>query len=87
MPTQTHVRSAPVGVPRRPELRVVETRRNAARLYLFTSVVGNAIFWVLWAALAVSADTWYWWPIVPLIGWTLVLGGHLRHVDGRSRLP
>ena len=64
---------------RRPTLTVVEARRRAARLHLLTYMVGNALFWVLWAAISISADTWYWWAIVPVAGWTLVLGLHLLH--------
>jgi 2TM domain len=63
-----------------PELRLVETRRRRAKLHLFTYVVGNVLFWALWGTVGVSADHWYWWPVVPLAGWTLVLALHLRHV-------
>jgi hypothetical protein len=62
-----------------PELWLVHTRRHRARLHLFTYVAGNAFFWALWGAISVSADHWYWWPVVPLAGWTLVLALHLRH--------
>jgi len=60
----------------RPEAR---RARRRATLHLFTYSVGNAFFWSLWGALSVSADHWYWWPIVPLAGWTLVLALHLWH--------
>jgi hypothetical protein len=63
----------------RPPLRIIESRRPAATLHLFTYVVGNALFWVMWTAISVAAATWYWWAIVPVAGWTLVLGLHLRH--------
>jgi fatty acid desaturase len=66
-------------VPARPPLRIAEPRRRAARLHLLTYVVGNALFWALWAATSVAADTWYWWATVPLAGWTLVLALHLGH--------
>ena len=62
-----------------PELRLIGGRRRAARLHLLTYVVGNAFFWVLWAAVSVSADHWYWWAVVPVAGWTLVLALHLWH--------
>ena len=78
MAAQTHP-SAPA-LPQRPELRVIEAPRRAAQLHLFTFVVGNAVFWTLWAAISVTADPWYWWPIVPLVGWAVVLAAHLRHV-------
>lgn len=68
----------------RPELRLIESRRRRAKLHLFTYVVGNALFWTLWGAVSVSAEHWYWWPIVPLAGWTLVLALHLWHVYGRG---
>lgn len=77
MSVQTHLQGAPATAPLRPQLRVVEQRRRTARLDLFTFVVGNALFWTLWAAISVSADPWYWWPVVPLAGWALVLAGHL----------
>ena len=38
--------------------------RRAAQLHLFTYIVGNALFWTLWAATSVAADRWYWWPIL-----------------------
>lgn len=59
-------------LPRRPELRVIESRRRA-NLHLLTYLVGNAIFWTLWAALSISADEWYWWLVAPFAGWTIVL--------------
>jgi hypothetical protein len=55
-------------------------KRRQARLHLFTYLVGNAVFWALWGALSVSADQWYWWPALPLAGWTLVLAAHLWSV-------
>jgi 2TM domain len=58
-------------------LHVVEARRERARLHLFTYLIGNALFWTLWGAISVSADHWYWWPVVPLAGWSLVLHAHL----------
>jgi hypothetical protein len=67
-----------------PELRLIEARRRGARLHLLTYVVGNAFFWVLWSAVSVSADHWYWWATVPLAGWTLVLGLHLWNAYRRS---
>ncbi|HEX4929325.1 MAG TPA: 2TM domain-containing protein [Gaiellaceae bacterium] len=67
----------------RPELRLVEARRRRAKLHLLTYLVGNALFWVLWGAISVSADDWYWWPIVPFAGWTLVLALHLWHARRR----
>ncbi len=63
----------------RPEPRVIEARRRAANLHLFTYTVGSALFWVLWAAVSISAETWYWWALVPMVGWTLMLGLHLRY--------
>ena len=79
MAVLSHPKPAPDLLPRRPELRVIESRR-AARLHLLTYLVGNALFWTLWAAVSVSADTWYWWLAVPLPGWTIVLVLHLWHV-------
>jgi len=64
----------------RPELRLIERGRRRAQLHLFTFVVGNALFWTLWSAVSISTDRWYWWPVVPFAGWTLVLALHLWHV-------
>ena len=80
MVVRTHPTSTPAAVRQRPQLRVVEARRRAAHLHLFTYLVGNALFWTLWAAISVSADRWYWWPVVPFAGWALVLAAHLWHV-------
>ena len=65
--------------PARPPLRLVvgERRLRVVRLHLFTYVVGNALFWALWSALFVTADPWYWWPLVPFVGWTAVLVLHV----------
>ena len=62
------------------ERRPVEAKRQRANLHLFTYIVGNALFWSFLGALSMSTDHWYWWPIVPLAGWTLVLALHLWHV-------
>jgi hypothetical protein len=80
MAVLSHRNPVPEVLPRRPDLRVIESRRRAANLHLFTYLVGNAIFWTLWAAAFVSADVWYWWLVVPLVGWTIVLVTHLWHV-------
>ena len=63
-----------------PELRLIAAGGKTPRLHLFTYTIGNALFWTLWAAISVTADPWYWWPIVPLVGWALVLAAHLWHV-------
>ena len=65
----------------RPPLRPVETKRRQATLHLFTYAAGNALAWLLWGAITISTDHWYWWPLVPLAGWTLVLALHLWHVS------
>ena len=78
----SHPKPAPDVLLRRPDLRVIESRQRVAKLHLLTYVVGNAIFWTLWAAVCVSADAWYWWLVVPFAGWTIVLALHLRHAHG-----
>lgn len=83
MTVQTQPRPVPVELPPPPELQVIPGGGPAADLHLFTYVVGNALAWVLWAAVSVSADQWYWWLVVPLAGWTLVLALHLWHAHGR----
>jgi 2TM domain-containing protein len=79
MAVQTQPKPTRAALPRRPELRLVEGRRRAAQLHLLTFVVGNALFWTLWGAISVTADRWYWWPVVPVVGWAVVLAGHLWH--------
>jgi hypothetical protein len=74
---------APASAPAYRPLVAVEPRRRRRKLHLFTYVVGNAVAWLLWAALSVSADRWYWWAAVPLAGWTVVLVSHLRHARHR----
>ena len=69
----------------KPELRLVEARRHAAKVHLWTYTVGNALFWTLWAAVSVSTDSWFWWIVVPVLGWTVVLALHLRHAYRRPR--
>ena len=61
-------------------LVAVEAAQHRAELHLFTYAIGNALFWLLWAAISVSADAWYWWVLFPLAGWTCVLTAHLAHV-------
>jgi hypothetical protein len=36
-------------------------------------------------AVSISTDRWYRWPVVPLVGWTLVLALHVWHVYGREK--
>jgi hypothetical protein len=67
----------------RPELRLIESGRSGAQLHLFTFVVGNALFWTLLGAVSISADRWYWWPVAPFAGWTLVLALHFWHAYRR----
>jgi hypothetical protein len=70
---------APDVLPRRPELHVIESRPPAPQLHWLTYLLGNAMFWALWAAVSVSADPWYWWLVVPFAGWAVVLALHLWH--------
>ena len=79
-PVQAHPKATPAVGPHRPDLRLIAPSRAAARLHLFTYVIGNALFWTLWAAMFVTADRWYWRLIVPFVGWALVLAAHLWHV-------
>lgn len=80
MVMQAHPRPAPSSTLERPALRPVEARRRPPTRHLFTYVVGSALAWSLWGAITISTDAWYWWLIVPLAGWTLVLGLGLWHV-------
>lgn len=80
MVVQTRPKVTPAPLPRR-ELGVLETRRRrVAQVHLFTYIVGNALFWTAWAAISITADHWYWWPVVPFVGWAIVLAAHLWHV-------
>jgi hypothetical protein len=79
MVVQHHPHVSPGSTQSRADLRLVEPRRRRAKLHLLTYLAGNAFFWVLWGAISVSADDWYWWPVVPLAGWTLVLALHVWH--------
>ena len=66
--------------PHRPELGLLAPSRRAAQPHRLTYVIGNALFWTLWAAISLTADPWYWWPIAPFVAWALVLAAHLRRV-------
>lgn len=55
---------------------------RGARIDLWTFVLGNAVLWALWGAIAVSATPRYWWPLVPALGWAAVLVGARTY--GRS---
>ena len=87
MAVQAHPKQAPAPTPARPVLRQVESKRRPATLHLFTYIVGNALAWILWGAITISTDTWYWWPLVPLAAWTLVLSLHLWHVYRADMAP
>lgn len=65
------------GEPARLSSRPPAGRRPGVELHLITYVVGNLLFWTVWGAISISTDHWYWWPIVPLAGWTVVLALHL----------
>jgi 2TM domain len=71
--------------PQSPHRRLAERKQVARDLHLLTYVVGNALFWALWGAISVSADTWYWWAVVPIVGWTLVFALHLWHTLRATR--
>ena len=79
MAVQAHPKPAHAVLPR-PELRVIAASPRKAQLHLLTFLVVNALFWALWAAISVTADRWYWWPIIPFAGWAVVLAGHLWRV-------
>jgi hypothetical protein len=79
MAVLSHPKPAPEVLPWPSDLRVIESRQRVAKLHLLTYLVGSAIFWALWAGVAVSADVWYWWLVVPFAGWTIVVALHLWH--------
>lgn len=85
MALQTHPKPTSAALPQRPELRVIEARRAGGAASSVQYVVGSALFWTLWAAISVTSDRWYWWPIVPFAGWALVLAAHLWHAYRPSR--
>jgi hypothetical protein len=68
MAVLSHPKPAPDLLPRRPESSVIESRQRGAKLHVLTYLVGNAIFWTLWAAISVAADAWYWWTSCPVRG-------------------
>jgi 2TM domain-containing protein len=79
----TAPRRSPAAAPLPP---LPETKpRRRAELHLFTYIVGNALFWITWAAIAISTDHWYWWPVVPMAGWAVVLGLHLAYATRAGR--
>ena len=63
----------------------IQGRTRTGELHLVTYVVGNLLFWTLWGAIAISTDHWYWWPVVPLAGWTAVLALHLWQAHRKVR--
>jgi len=69
-PTEVREGRAPL------RLIVGQRRRRTFDLHLVSYVVGNAVFWILWAAISVPADSWSWWPVVPFVAWTIVLLVH-----------
>ena len=71
--------------PSRPDLRPIGASRTTARLRLFTYIIGTALFWTLWAAISVTAERWYWWTVIPFVGWALVLAAHLWHASRPAR--
>ena len=80
-PRRSRLSPAPAPLPSLAETK----QRRHAELHLFTYIVGNALFWISWAAIAISTDHWYWWPIVPIAGWALVLAVHLAYATRTSR--
>ena len=82
MAIEAHPKARHVPALARPSLRLIKPSRPPAQVHLFTYVVGSALFWTLWGAVSVSAERWYWWPVAPFAGWTLVLILHLWHVYG-----
>jgi hypothetical protein len=49
--------------------------RRALQIHLGAFALGNALAWLLWGALSVSGP-WYLWPLLPLLGWAIVLTLH-----------
>lgn len=66
-PASAHV---PARVQLRAQAARPRLRRRGGRAFTYT--VGTAAFWVLLAALAVSAESWVWWVGVVLAAWVLV---------------
>lgn len=59
---------------------MIPTRQGAAaapQRRPLTYVAGNALLWVLLGAISISADQWYWWPVIPFVCWSVVLALHL----------
>jgi fatty acid desaturase len=65
---------------RRSDPRVREARRRAARLsvrlHLAAYLAMVVIVLTVWLAVALSAGTWYFWPIWPILGAGIGVVGH-----------
>ena len=53
---------------------------RALHVHLGAFALGNALAWLLWGAISVSGP-WYLWPLLPLLGWALVLVLHAAVVS------
>ena len=80
MVVQAHPKQAPAPTLERSVLRAVEAKRRPTTLRVLTYIVGSSLGWILWGAITIATDTWYWWPVVLLAAWTLVLALRLWHV-------
>jgi hypothetical protein len=70
--------------PRRRAARIAAARR-AVRIHITAYFTMVAIVLTVWAAVAVTAGAWYFWPIWPILGGAIGLFSHARSVPGSGQ--
>ena len=71
------------------ELWKIAKARVAFKKHLFSYIVVNAFFWILWAISGDSDKFSHVWPVYPTLGWGIGIlfnfyGAYYGHKDGMA---
>jgi hypothetical protein len=64
-------------------------QKKAFRTHLFSFIVVNAMLWIIWLVIGISAQgsAWFPWPIFPTLGWGVGLAFNWRSAYGPVPRP
>jgi len=65
--------------------------RLGMRAHTAAYIAGSLLMLGIWAAVGLGSDSWYFWPVWPILGWGVGLLGHVIPVravlEAQSRQP
>lgn len=83
-PTENGTEAPEAEDPLREQALLQLNKRRDFRTHVVAYVLVNAVFWLIWSVVLVTADgPWLPWPLFPMAGWGIGLFFHAWETYGR----